>query len=371
MARIWDEMYFAEQITTEAQLRQRVEADPRRVNDWDTDGKTPLYTAACELRSLPLVLWLLDEKGADVNARCSRGYTALYWACSLDILTVLLDRGGDPTVVGDGDWSPLTSCITVGNLDCLARLLQDPRVRAIVDVQDRQGWTALHKACHKSDESRASYVFHLLLQAGASPAVMDKTGKTPSTYLQRLSPSHHTTIALLEQALDQAEKAALLVKARRLVLAAQSKAALPSHLQGRMDLALPLPRLKLLPATNGGPDNEGEKASHHVGVSSWVEGWTCGRGYAEGCFCCGDGPAHAILGPIAAWHRRRRRNPARIGATVTAVDATNRTSSVGSNETKEEASEQEAQQYQQWHKRGRATQHLQGCTRTKNKSKTR
>lgn len=256
MARIWDEMYFAEQMTTEAQLRQWVEADPRRVNDWDKDGKTPLYMAACGFRSLPLVLWLLDEKGADVNARCYSGYTALHWTCSLDILTVLLDRDGDPTFVGDGDWSPLTSCVAVGNLECLARLLQDPRVRAIVDVQDRQGWTALHKTCHKSDESRASYIFHLLLQAGASPAVMDKTGKTPSAYLRSLSPSHHTTIALLEQALDQAEKAALLVKARRLVLAAHSKAALPSHLQGRMDLALPLPRVELSPATDDGPENE-------------------------------------------------------------------------------------------------------------------
>lgn len=49
---MWDEVYFAEQMTTEAQLRQWVEAAPRRVNDWDKDGKT----AACGFRSLSMVL---------------------------------------------------------------------------------------------------------------------------------------------------------------------------------------------------------------------------------------------------------------------------------------------------------------------------
>ena len=53
---------------TEAKLRQWVDANPGWVNDRDMAGETPLYVAARFKRSLPLVLWLLDDKGADVNA---------------------------------------------------------------------------------------------------------------------------------------------------------------------------------------------------------------------------------------------------------------------------------------------------------------
>jgi hypothetical protein len=40
-----------------------VEANPGRVNDRDKEGCTPLYTAAVSIRSLSLVVWLLDIKG--------------------------------------------------------------------------------------------------------------------------------------------------------------------------------------------------------------------------------------------------------------------------------------------------------------------
>ena len=52
----------------EAELRQWVEANPDKVNTWDIDGCTPLYAAAMgRHKTLQLALWLLDEKGADVN----------------------------------------------------------------------------------------------------------------------------------------------------------------------------------------------------------------------------------------------------------------------------------------------------------------
>ena len=83
---------------TEAQLRQWVDANPSRVNDLDERGVTPLYAAVYHMKSLPLVLWLLDEKGADVNTRVTVGQTPLHALYSLDILNVLLDRGADPTL---------------------------------------------------------------------------------------------------------------------------------------------------------------------------------------------------------------------------------------------------------------------------------
>jgi len=41
-------------------------------------------------------VWLLDEKGADVNATMAFGTSALHHAKTLDILNALLDHGGDP-----------------------------------------------------------------------------------------------------------------------------------------------------------------------------------------------------------------------------------------------------------------------------------
>ncbi len=63
---------------SEAQLREWVEASPERANDKDSNGLTPLHAAVTKLKSLPLILWLIDEKGADVDGRigmespCSR-----------------------------------------------------------------------------------------------------------------------------------------------------------------------------------------------------------------------------------------------------------------------------------------------------------
>ena len=61
----------------EAELRQWVEANPGRVNDRGRYGDTPLVAAADEFKSLPLVVWLLDEQGADVNVTAADGRSAL------------------------------------------------------------------------------------------------------------------------------------------------------------------------------------------------------------------------------------------------------------------------------------------------------
>jgi hypothetical protein len=58
---------------SEVELRQWVEANPGRVNHWDSNRWTPLLAAINVLDSVPLVLWLVSEKGADLNAADSRG----------------------------------------------------------------------------------------------------------------------------------------------------------------------------------------------------------------------------------------------------------------------------------------------------------
>jgi ankyrin repeat protein len=69
----------------EAALRQWVEANPGRVNEmlkdrsWADAGRTVLFAAVFYLKSLPLTVWYLNEKGADVNAICTYESTPLLW----------------------------------------------------------------------------------------------------------------------------------------------------------------------------------------------------------------------------------------------------------------------------------------------------
>ncbi len=133
-----------------------------------------------------------------------------------------------------------------GRTDVVAHLLQDPRVRATVDVQNCDGDTSLHLACFRGDddETLATYIVHLLLQAGANPTLVANDGMTPLVVLQEHHPAYTTTIALLEHALAAAEVTSLLDKARRLVVATNSSV-IPPCLEGRVARGKPLPRVEL------------------------------------------------------------------------------------------------------------------------------
>ena len=160
-------------LMSEAELRRWVQANPGGVNDRDRSGRTPLSVAACHLaawrKSLSLTTWLLDEKGADVNGKSQYGNTPLHRAASLDILNALLDRGADPTFRSNVGWSPLMYHASFGRACLVKRLLQDPRVRASVDMQISDGRTALHFACNFPSREPVAPLVHLLLEAGANP----------------------------------------------------------------------------------------------------------------------------------------------------------------------------------------------------------
>lgn len=129
----------------EAELRKWVEANLGRVNE-DRRGFTPLAVAAWK-QEHSLLVWLLDKKGADVNSIADYGRTALLFAASVEVLNALLDRGGDPIRPSRDGELPLMWHVNCGSVEVVARLLEDPRVRGAVNVQDKRGKTALHEAC--------------------------------------------------------------------------------------------------------------------------------------------------------------------------------------------------------------------------------
>jgi ankyrin repeat protein len=183
---------------TEAHLRQWVEANPGRVNEQDRQGFTPLYVAARKHTRL-LVVWLIDENGADPNTS-----TLLHVANSLAILIALLDRGADPSGLDGDDSTPLMIHAlffsSSQHVYCVIHLLKDPRVRATINVQNCVGETAIHQACFNDEDDVSTFIIHLLLQARANPLIRNMLGETPLDCLRQLRPSHRTSIALLEQA---------------------------------------------------------------------------------------------------------------------------------------------------------------------------
>lgn len=209
-----------------------------------------MYAAVYHMKSLPLVLWLLDEKGADVNKRTYNKGTPLHGADSLDILNALLTRGADPTLLNSKRQSPFMYHARYDEVSMVERMLRDSRVRATVDMQVKDGHTALNFACCRDDDAAlATSLVHLLLLVGTNPTLFHKDGWTPLVVLRRCHPTYTTTVALLAQAIADAEVTSLLVKARRLVFAALTTM-LP-YLQGRWARGEPLPRVILVPVTGG------------------------------------------------------------------------------------------------------------------------
>ena len=76
-----------------------MEANPGFVNEWDWNYQTPLFVAVNKFQHVPLILWLVNEKGADVNAAVDcNGLSLFHVARSCDVVKALLDCGTDPTL---------------------------------------------------------------------------------------------------------------------------------------------------------------------------------------------------------------------------------------------------------------------------------
>ena len=128
---------------TELELRQWVNANPGRVNDRDLRKKTPLFRAI-DLNSVPLILWSVKEKGADLNAVDRHKHTVLYVVGSLEVFNALLECGADPGLPDASNYTLLIMQFYYSRWDIVTQLLQDPRVHTTIVVQDlHQGYTVL------------------------------------------------------------------------------------------------------------------------------------------------------------------------------------------------------------------------------------
>lgn len=130
----------------------------------------------------------------------------------------------------------------------------------------------------KLPEAEIAQKLVLLLLVGADPFIPNN-GLTPVDNLRRYN-QHlaETIIAIIEgfpEAQKDAERAALLVKGRRLVVAANQNAMVPSYLQGRVVRGQPLSRVELAPLVggrNGEVEEEGRTFRKTLAFLTGMEG---------------------------------------------------------------------------------------------------
>ncbi len=127
---------------------------------------------------------LLIQRGADVKAKDTWGYTPLYYAIhndDSDFMNILVANGADVNTKHPGGETPLHSAAITGRTEVVQFLLE---AGANISVKDDRGQTALHVIL---DISRSNYrkyrqskdTAELLLAKGADVNLKDKDGRTP------------------------------------------------------------------------------------------------------------------------------------------------------------------------------------------------
>lgn len=233
---------------TGAEVKEFLSANPGSINLRDQSGKgqTVLCAAVAFFKSVPLIAWLIDEKGAGVKRRSGNGEFPTHAARSVDLLNALLDRGADPTKRNDVKYTPLMQNALFGRVALVARLLEDPRVRATADMRERNNHSALSLAGYHRVEANATPIVRLLLEANANPILPDWNMKeTPVAFLRRLHPNHHSTIAALEAAMGRTEATLLLVNTCRLVFPETDTAAQLRYVRTKITKLRPVPQVVL------------------------------------------------------------------------------------------------------------------------------
>ncbi|EFZ03329.2 Ankyrin repeat-containing domain protein [Metarhizium robertsii ARSEF 23] len=142
------------------------------VNCRDERNNTPLHWAvSCGHQST--VELLLDRAG-EPNSKDKYGNTPLHWASTYpSIANILIKQNADVDAQNSTGKTSLMCSVLASQEETTLRLLT--LGRANVDIQDENGWTALHGAAAKGNES---ILLHIL-DEGANIITRDIDGWTP------------------------------------------------------------------------------------------------------------------------------------------------------------------------------------------------
>lgn len=139
----------------------------------DERGWTPLMQAAFNGREV--VVYLLIQHGASVNAVDFCGNTALHWAAFAGHAAsakLLIANKADLNLHSCFGWTPLLQATTHRHLEVVQLLLESG---ADCNATARNGWTALHKAAAEGYLE----IVRSLLRQGADRNIKNHDGDTP------------------------------------------------------------------------------------------------------------------------------------------------------------------------------------------------
>jgi ankyrin repeat protein len=214
------------------EVQRRVLADPVVLEERTFEGSTPLVYAIFWGKPA-IALWLIQHRGQhNLETHSEDGGTALHYACAygpLSVVQALVGAGANPAALDDDGETPLMWTADNDHPDIVAFLLQLPAAKAAINAisSDDYPSTALSLA---SLRGRLCIV-QLLLDHGADPTIP----AGPYSPLNRAINSGHTDIAaLLRRAINDADIARFLHKARSLLTAAATiaKARKDAHDKG-------------------------------------------------------------------------------------------------------------------------------------------
>jgi uncharacterized protein len=157
-------------MTAQAEIIQALLAAGANANVLDAEGYTPLCNAVVS-QDLKAVQTLV-EHGADVNARCQRGLTALHCTRPGLVFTYLLEHGADVNARDDREFTPLMHIAKWGDAEAIRHLLKRG---AEVNAREKElGSTALEMAAVEGNVDAVK----VLLEAGTDPRIRRKDGAT-------------------------------------------------------------------------------------------------------------------------------------------------------------------------------------------------
>jgi len=145
------------------------------VNARNSRGGTALMYAA--VPGDAAMARLLVRHGARVNLAGANGWTALTIAAvkgHVAVVRLLLTHGADPNHGDLYGYTPLMRAVLEQRSEVVRALLATGRSR--VDAVDHYGATALHHAAEVGSRPLAD----MLLSAGADPQLRDRQGRTPA-----------------------------------------------------------------------------------------------------------------------------------------------------------------------------------------------